>query len=352
VIHDADWARLARYYAGECSLEEADETRRWLDEDPARAREADELRALWAASGVSAASVDTDLAWSRLAARMAQVERQAPIGLHRTGEHSAVRFHWTHSSSGLRRAVLAAAAGVVLMAGGVLFERRTDNSPTAPGSRDASLAERIFRTERGQRAVINLADGTRVELGAESVLRVRPFDVGARELFLTGQAVFDVVHDSLRPFLVHAANAVTEDIGTRFSVRAYPGESSVQVLVASGSVALRAAGAPASTGTLLGPSDMGLLDSIGRATVRGGVDSTRYLAWTRDRLVFDNAPLGDVLAEIERWFDVKIDLRARDAARRRVTMNVPTRSMSEVLGAATAPLGLRFSVTDRSVVIR
>jgi ferric-dicitrate binding protein FerR (iron transport regulator) len=275
-----------------------------------------------------------------------------PLGLHRTAEHPAVRFHWKQSSGGVRRVALAAAA-LLLVASGALFIRQGAGSRAgASPAQAAHTAEREFRTARGQRAVVNLADGTRVELGAETVLRVAPFGAGARELFLTGQAVFDVVHDSLHPFLVRSGNAVTEDIGTRFSVRAYPGESRVQVLVASGRVALRAVGAPPSTGTLLGPADLGLLDSIGRATVLSGVDSTRYLAWTRDRLIFDNAPLGEVLAEIERWFDVKIELRVRDAGLRRVTLNVPTRSMPEVLGAATAPLGLRFSVTDRSVVIR
>jgi ferric-dicitrate binding protein FerR (iron transport regulator) len=138
---------------------------------------------------------------------------------------------------------------------------------------------------------------------------------------LEGQAVFDVTHDSLRPFEVRSANAITEDLGTRFTVRAYRSEARVQVFVASGKVALRAVGSPESSGTLLGPRDLGVLDSIGRTTVRNGVDSTSHLAWTRDRFVFDNAPLADVLPEIARWFDTQIDVADRELLKRRVTQH-------------------------------
>ena len=71
-----------------------------------------------------------------------------------------------------------------------------------------------------------------------------------------------------------------------------------------------------------------------------------------DRFVFDDAPLDEVLPDIARWFDVTIELENTQAGRRRVTLNVPARSLSAVLGAATVPLGLHFTTTDRTVVIR
>jgi ferric-dicitrate binding protein FerR (iron transport regulator) len=141
-------------------------------------------------------------------------------------------------------------------------------------------------------------------------------------------------------------------MGTRFGVRAYPADVRVEVFVSSGKVNLRAVGAPPSSGTLLGPLDLGVLDSIGHATVRNGVDSTAYLAWTHDRFVFSSVPLGDVLADVARWFDVRIDVRDSAAVHKRVTMSVPARSLSDVLGAATMPLGLHYEITGRTVVVR
>src|SRR5690349_5983425 len=125
-----------------------------------------------------------------------------------------------------RVAVGAIAASLILAVGAALWLRH-DDTPTQAA---AEPAAREFATGRGQRATIRLVDGSRVELGYASTLRVRQIDGGRRELFLEGEAVFDVVHDESRPFIVHAANATTEDLGTVFSVRAYPGDSAVRVV--------------------------------------------------------------------------------------------------------------------------
>ena len=81
----------------------------------------------------------------------------------------------------------------------------------------------------------------RVTLNAGSRLRWRA-DYGARtrEVQLEGEGYFEVRHDGARPFRVHAPGAVAEDLGTRFTVRAYPEGSGVEVAVAEGRVALRA----------------------------------------------------------------------------------------------------------------
>jgi transmembrane sensor len=95
-----------------------------------------------------------------------------------------------------------------------------------------------FATTAGQRSHITLPDGSQVELAPLSHLVYSASDVGTRSLDLTGEAYFAVVHNAARRFRVHAKNAIAEDIGTRFVVRAYPTDGSVRVAVAEGSVAL------------------------------------------------------------------------------------------------------------------
>ena len=355
MIDERDWSRLARYFAGECPADEALETQRWLASDNERAAEAERLRDLWAASKVPEWRPDSNEAWQRLAARMHVGNELAPVALHRPSSHAPRRSHfqWQPRANG-RRGLIGAliAASLVIGAGFTMSSVRDRLARVVRSEVMPEPQSREYRTARGQRAVIILGDGSRVELGAESVLRVRPFDGGARVLFLEGQAVFDVVHDTMHKFVVHSGNAITEDLGTRFVVRAYRGDARVQVLVSSGKVALRAAGAPSTSGTLLGPSDLGVIDSLGRTTVRNGVDSSAYTAWTRDRFVFEDAPLSEVIPEVARWFDVRIEVRDTAALAKRVTLNVPARSLSEVLGAITVPLKLRSTTTDRTVVIR
>jgi transmembrane sensor len=358
VIDESGLNRLARYFANECSREEALATEAWMNENAERRHEAELLREAWTLSDTSTAA-GSDEAWQRLSARLDVTAGLPRIGLHRSGEHpTGPRFHWRHASrlSGSARIAtgMAVAAMVVVVAGSIVIARRDRGAEqSSPQVADASgEKDREFRTSRGQRAVVLLGDGTRVELGVETFMHVRLFHNGPRQIDLVGQAVFDVAHDSLRPFTVRSANAITEDIGTRFVVRAYPGERQVKVLVTAGRVALRAVDAPAASGTILGPEDLGTLDSAGRTTVKNDAPSRTLLAWTEDRFVVDDAPLSDVLPDIARWFDVTIALDNPEAGHRRVTMSVPARSLSAVLGAATVPLGLHFDVKNRTVVIR
>lgn len=371
MIDESDWSRLARYFAGESSLSEANEIRTWIESTPQRREAVERLRELWTMSATTPDASHTDPAWRRLAVRMHVADGVAPVPspvvLHGQGDdrrparapvasrHVPLRRQWTLPSGSGRLWRRMAPVAAVLVAVIALMEWSELDAPSlfqASGSATEREPDREYRTARGQRAIVTLSDGSRVELGPESLIRVRPFRDGTRVVTLEGQAIFDVVHDTARVFLVRTKNSVTEDLGTRFAIRAYPSEERVQVLVTHGKVALRAADAPAGSGTLLGVFDLGILDSAGQTTVRNGVDTTSYFAWTQDRFVFDNAPLSEVLPEIARWFDVNIDVVDPAVRMRRITLNVPANSLRSVLGAATLPLGLRFTVSGRTVVIR
>jgi transmembrane sensor len=249
----------------------------------------------------------------------------------------------------------AIAASLLVVAGGTAAWRARSGAERAGG---AEPPPREFSTARGQRATIHLVDGTRVELGFASTLRVRPFAAGGRrELSLEGEAVFDVAHDPRRPFLVHAANAVTEDLGTTFGVRAYPADSVVRVVVVSGRVALRernpapGAPAPAARGAVLGPGELGRLDAAGRLEVERHVDTSEYVGWLAGRVSFRDARLDEVAAELERRYDVTIRIPDSTVAARRVTVDMTARSLTDVLDAATIPLDLRYRRVGGAIVL-
>src|SRR5207245_7963028 len=156
-------------------------------------------------------------------------------------------------------------------------------------TRHAPVAMREFTTARGQRAEMRLTDGTRILLSVDSKLRV-PGDYGAaaRDVYVDGEAYFEVTHDATKPFAVHAANALVRDLGTRFGVRAYAGEQRVRVVVAEGKVALRSVAAADTSNPApeLSTGELGRLDASGVLTLAQGVNVQRYLAWTEGRLAF------------------------------------------------------------------
>lgn len=346
---DADWTLLARYLADECTPAERLALERWLAAEPSRRDELAALREAWTRAGALPPRSRVDAMWNRLAARMhpatgaaagsGAAAPPARITPRRPAPVIALLPHRQHPRR-VWRVAAGLAAGLLLSIGGLATWRRA----TSAGQAAPEPPTKEFATASGQRATIRLADGTRVELGFASRLSVRPFESGRRELHLEGEAVFDVVHDSARPFLVHAANAVTEDLGTSFAIRAYPGDASVRVVVMSGRVALRPR-TPASSGeadeTVLGPRQLGRLDSAGRIEVQSSVDTTEYLGWLTGRVVFDNARLDEVAAELQRRFDVPIRIAEPAITARRVTIDMPVRTLAEVLDAAVVPLGLR-----------
>lgn len=345
---DIDWAGLDRYVTGQGTPDELAELERWVNGDP-------ELRALAEVMRTAGRTVgQAPVAWNVPAARQRVHRRMRWLGRPPLGVGSG-------SSSGGHplapwRAV--AAAAVVLLAGGssVLFLRST---PTADRPVVTAPAREVL-TRRGERAAFNLADGTKVMLGAESRLTIpaaynRP---GAgRELRLEGEGYFLVTHDSLRPFRVHTPLGTAEDLGTEFVVTTYPEARGMRVVVASGKVALRRVPAlsdvaPADSLPLvtLTEGSLARLDSAGIATVTR-VDPTPYVAWTQGTLVFDGTPLRDVVPRLARWYDLDIRLADSSLASRRLTVTFRDQSVPAVLDLMALSLRLRVERSGRAVVL-
>src|SRR5437773_12155326 len=218
-------AALARYLSGESGPAEAEAIRRWIEVDPERHRSLEELKAAWSAAAEQSGSWDLDAMWSRNAAQMAapparpMLEGGRDVGpVHRGGTQRWPLLRWG-----------AIAATVVLVSGAAIWQLR--HQPPAP--------MREVVTARGQRAELRFGDCSRVLLGVASRLRFPATFGRARDVELDGEAYFDVQHDAARPFRVHAAGTVTEDLGTQFVIRSYATDTAVRVGVASGRVAVR-----------------------------------------------------------------------------------------------------------------
>ena len=249
----------------------------------------------------------------------------------------------------------AVAACLVLGAAFSLYLVGSHHADTA-----AAAPAREVVTRRGERATFNLTDGSRVILGAESRLSI-PVEYNragaARELHLEGQGYFVVTHDGLRPFRVNTSLGIAEDLGTEFVVTTYPEARGMRVVVASGKVALRqpTSGRTPSADSLplvtLSPGDLAWLDSAGTATVRR-VDPAAYVAWTEGALVFNGTPLGEVIPQLARWYDLDIHLADNSLATRRLTATFRDQSVSQVLDLLALSLDLKVERNGRAVTLR
>ncbi|HEX6042774.1 FecR family protein [Longimicrobium sp.] len=328
---DTDWDALARFLAGESPDREAEAVRAWLAENPDRQAVLGALdRAMTRAATPPPADLDVDAALGRVHRRM-----DAPA----TTVVSPRRPPSTAARRGWRSPVLRAAAALLLATGGWFGIQAVRD-----GGGEAMVT--AYATEIGERETVRLTDGTTVLLGPASRVTI-PEGYGERDrtVDLVGEAMFDVVHDA-RPFTVRAGMARVRDIGTAFSVQSGP--AGVRVVVTEGAVALAGA-REAGEGVVLRQGERGVIAAEGAAPQRAAA-TAEDLAWTRGELVFRDAPLAQVAAEMRRWYGVEV--RADDAvAARRLTASFEGEPRERVLEVMALALGAEMTMRGDTAVL-
>ncbi|MBX6333155.1 MAG: FecR domain-containing protein [Gemmatimonadaceae bacterium] len=333
---DIDWALLDRYFAGGCTPEEAAAVQRWAERDPRNADTLAAARTIWEKAGALPRRFDAHAALRTMRARLGHASAQASA--------PALRLHPLAPPREERRARwwAIAAAAVVAALGGTVFVRAVPRPPEAPAQ--AEMPAHEYATTTGQRADILLPDGTRVSLNVASELRVpASYGVGARDVYLSGEAFFDVRHDARHPFRVHTPGAIAEDLGTAFVVRAYAADSASTVVVASGRVAVRGRATDARQRAALGRGQLGRVDAAGRVSVVPAVNVADYTAWRAGRLIFRQTPLADVARELERWYGVRVTVADSALAATPVTGTFVDQPLDAVLTVVARSLDVRYS---------
>lgn len=308
----------------------------WIGDDPQRQHIVDRLRSQW---GTVPEAHDVDEGWARISPRLRP-------SVHRAEEEPApaVRRHVRPLTvvPVSRRSPFRAVAAGALAASIAIAAFWLGTSPRPASER---LAPRVYATPVGQQVDIRLPDGTQMRIAPESRVRLAA-DFGAqrRDVYVEGEAYFEVTHDTSRPFTVFAGNTSTRDIGTAFAVRSYAEEGAVRVVVTEGKVVMSGAG-------LLAAGDVGRLTADGIATVQRKVDVAPLIGWTHGELMFEDAPLAQVLQDLRRWYG--IDVRLADSALKALPFTGSLRGASAAQGVelVAATLGLRLTYDKNRTVL-
>lgn len=342
---------LARYLAGELPAEERARVDAWLTSHAAHADTLARVRAMLPAASTGA-RWNVDAAWDRVndATSVNDTGVAVPPQLVVTSSATQAAADDRHAKAAphtrpwFAHPVLRAAAALALMAGiGVLWRVRESTVPRI----DARYATGVGRV----RSIV-LPDSTLVALGPSSTMRVLAgYGRHARVVELSGEAWFQVRHDAVRPFSVRTANTVTQDIGTAFTVRALSGDSLVRVVVHEGAATLRPADAASDQAVLLRAHEVGVVVNA-KAAQRVATDSSSVPAWRTGQMMFDQAPLSEVLREFRRWYPVVIVLPDSALRGRRVTATLPTRDLTEALTILQLALGVSFEPHGDSLVVK
>lgn len=204
------------------------------------------------------------------------------------------------------------------------------------------------QTARGQNLTVKLSDGSKIRLNAESKLTFPgKFTTGEREVILEGEGFFEVEKNPDLPFVVRTGEINTTVLGTSFNVRSYAEESTVQIAVKTGEVAVSD-----KNQKLILTSNQVAIYNDKQHLVKEEKDIASLIAWTDGGFIFDQKPLEEIIKQLERRYDVDITLDNPALKHIRITLKQKGESLTTVLNILSKSGGFDYEIKEKNVLFK
>lgn len=214
-----------------------------------------------------------------------------------------------------------------------------------------SETEKVLKTistQNGQRLVVHLSDGSIVNLNNDSKIQFdENFTGDKREIKLTGEAFFSVKKDG-RPFIIYTNNAITKVVGTKFNV--WSRDEETRVIVKQGKVSL-AENIDTTKKVYLTKNELSKIVKKNAPTKPSKVDADFLLGWLNGKLVFESTPLSEIVKDLERYYNVKVNLANNDISRLRLTGAFDNEKIDSVLTKICLALNLNYTKNNENYSI-
>lgn len=200
---------------------------------------------------------------------------------------------------------------------------------------------------------LELSDGTVVYLNSGTTIKYPVKFVGdtSREVYLKGEAFFEVAKNKERPFMVHTDAIEVKVLGTEFNVSAYDIDLETATVVVEGSVEVRNP-AHNKAAILLPGLKSGWNKDLKELTV-DTVNTQIYTSWMNGELVFRKATLTEILHQLERKYNVEIEnnMEERKEIRYNARFNIKIESIEDAMKVLAQLHPMEWEIKDRKVII-
>lgn len=340
-----DQQSLDGFFRDECSEEEQQKVLAWYLSGEAERELSRKIEACWSEQDELPLTE-----WGKEAI-FAKIQADIKAGSTHKTEESQI-------SPGIRRPRMriwyyAAAALLLLSVVSYAFffflsgkEQDRDIASSEPFPRKTT--EIVKQTAYGEKITITLKDSTMIYLNSGSQLRYR--EDNHREVFLEGEAFFDVSRDTLRPFLIHTANITTIVLGTSFNICAFAEDEKIAISVVSGEVKIEKQKDTTEQVLKLEPGEQAMYDLKDTRMIKRSFDYKNVLSWKEGRLHFENARFSDIVQTLERWYGVEIEVR-HPGIENGFSGSYTRRSLESVLEGMSFVLDFEFTIQDKKVII-
>jgi ferric-dicitrate binding protein FerR (iron transport regulator) len=217
-------------------------------------------------------------------------------------------------------------------------------------AKNISVKPMLVKVENGQKANLELPDGTRVWLNSASHLSYNGnFNKKDRVVNLEGEAYFEVAKDASRPFIVKTNDLSVRALGTCFDVKAYPNDNSVTTTLIEGKVSV----GNSLGSTILVPNQKLTFDKKNRKFVKASVyDAELSGLWKNNELAFDSETLEEIALELERMYNIHVIFATDNIRQYRFSGKIKNNSLESVFQLISLTAPITYRVEDSVVVLR
>jgi len=197
----------------------------------------------------------------------------------------------------------------------------------------------------GMRSSMVLPDGSMVWLNSGSRIRYPVYPGSTREVYIEGEVYFEVAKDPERPFIVHAGELNIEVTGTIFNCQSYPEDQVINTVLVEGTVKISQenGGRP----ILMEAGELvGFIKSEGKMT-RSMTDPEKHIAWKSGKLMFRDDPMDVVIARLERWYNIDIQVVDKEIEHYAYTATFENETLDQVLRFLELSAPISYSVAER-----
>ncbi|ALJ04751.1 hypothetical protein APS56_06250 [Pseudalgibacter alginicilyticus] len=223
---------------------------------------------------------------------------------------------------------------------------------------DERLEKLIYNTltvPYGKRFELELSDGTIAHLNSGTSIKypVKFLKDSERQIFVTGEAFLTVAKDSIHPFIARANNLNIKVLGTEFNINAYPEDTTAEVVLVEGSVALYDTNNlhHNDNKTLLIPGHKAIFNKDDYTISTKTVITDVYTSWINGELVFRNMPFENIIKKLERHYNIKIINKNTNINKTIFNASFGNETIDVILQSLKDNYGINYSINEKTITI-
>ena len=210
---------------------------------------------------------------------------------------------------------------------------------------------KTVKPDKPGRRFINLPDGSSVILNENTKIKLGDKFIvnGKREVFLEGEAYFDIIHDSSHPFVVHTGKLQTTVLGTAFNINADSMNGTVIVTVSRGKVKV---GDRTRTFNVIAQDQQVVFNRDLSWQIKKSVKAESFIAWKNEDIYFDDVYIKDVANQLEERFNISIVFSNEIIKNCRFSATfLKTQSLEQILNVIGEFNHIKYQLNDNNTVL-